>query len=111
MVSDCEPQLTEEAVHTYAFVQGTSDLSHVALDVQSEFTLSLIDRELLDEAFQKVSTRAVICQQEYEATVVLCLYVLARHGLADVSTQDFLDFDYRSEAYHPCTYPVRYISF
>ena len=76
MASDCEPQLTEEAVHTDAFVQETTNLNHVALDVQSEFTLSLIDRELLDEALQKVSSRAAICQQRYEVTVILLLMCL-----------------------------------
>ena len=79
MASDCGPQLTEEAVHTHTFVGETSNLKHVALDVQTEFTLSLIDRELLDEALQKVATRAAICQQAYEVTVVLCLCVLARY--------------------------------
>lgn len=77
MASDCQPQLTEEAVHTDAFMQEISNIKDAALDVQTEFTSSLVDRKILDEALQKASTRAAKSQQGHKATVVLCSFVLA----------------------------------
>lgn len=69
MAQDCLTHLNEEAVFTDAYTMETSRVDDALRDLESEFSPSFIDQEVLKEAMDKVSVRVARREAEYTHTV------------------------------------------
>ncbi len=69
LASDCVPYLHEDAIHTDAYDLATPRVDEAIRDLESEFTASFVNRNLLQEAIDKTYRRISNRNELYSRTV------------------------------------------
>jgi len=61
--------LTEEAVRTDAYTQDVPGVKEALINLEAEFSSSVVDPDLLAETLQKAAARVARRQERYSLTV------------------------------------------
>lgn len=69
LAQDCMLYLNEEATHIDAYVLETPRVDQALFDLESEFSSSFVDRNLLKEATEKSKARVIRRDVVYNDTV------------------------------------------
>lgn len=69
LAQDCLGKLTEEAVHTRAYLEDTPRVTQALEDLEADFAKDFLDQSLLSEALKKSQRRATERLERHEATV------------------------------------------
>lgn len=72
--------ITEESLHTNAFIDPVPRIEQAIRDLATEFTPKLINRDILREAVAKLEPRVAERNRQYDATVCKPdIYLLYRY--------------------------------
>ena len=69
LAQDCLVHLSEEAIHTDAYVLDTPRVDQALFDLESEFSTSFVDQNLLRKATEKSKARVIRRDAVYNDTV------------------------------------------
>ncbi|KAF8922284.1 armadillo-type protein [Mucidula mucida] len=77
LASDCVPYLHEDAIHTDAYDLATPRVDEAIRDLESEFTASFVNRNLLQEAIDKTYRRISNRNELYSRTISSILGIVS----------------------------------
>lgn len=69
LAQDAQVYLTEEAVHTDAYVEETPGVNNALMDLKEEFVPSSVDQAILIQAVKKINVRVTTRNKRYAETV------------------------------------------
>ncbi|KAI0961210.1 hypothetical protein AcV7_000369 [Taiwanofungus camphoratus] len=78
LAQDAQVYLTEEAVHTDAYVEETPGVNNALMDLKEEFVPSSVDQAILIQAVKKINVRVTTRNKRYAETISSILDVASR---------------------------------